>query len=240
MASVLVSIEDGVLSATLNRPEKLNALSTSLTESLLGALEAGDADAGVHVIVLTGAGRAFCTGADIGEFKDLSGERAERRGELTMRLHGVFSRVKKPIIAAVRGAALGGGAGLALASDLVVASTTAKFGYPEIRHGILPAIVMANLLRQVGRKAAFELVATGEAVGAERALALGMVNRVVKDEGLMDETMRLAESLAARQPETLFALKLLFHGVADKSLEAGLEEGRRANVAMRAMYRPEK
>ena len=147
----------------------------------------------------TGAGRAFCAGADIDEFQDLTPDhaaRVEHRAQLTMRSHLVFSKMKKPVIAAVRGAAMGGGAGLALACDLVVASENATFGYPEIKHGILPAIVITNLTRQVGRKAAFELVSTGEPMGAARALVLGAINKVVPDEKLMDEAMALAQTLA--------------------------------------------
>ena len=238
MSGVLLAEDKGrVRILTMNRPEKLNALDTALTESLLAALEAADADERISVVVLTGAGRAFCAGADIGEFKDLMGDRAERRGELTMRLHGIFPRMKKPVIAAARGAAMGGGAGLALASDLVVASENAKFGYPEIKHGILPAIVMANLVKQVGRKAAFELAAVGEPIGAHRALELGMVNRVVKDEDLMREATNLAVNLSSRAQDALFAIKALFHSVSEMPLQKGLEEGRKANVAMRAKFK---
>ncbi|HVC12636.1 MAG TPA: enoyl-CoA hydratase/isomerase family protein [Burkholderiales bacterium] len=223
---------------TLNRPEKLNALNNALTEALVGALEEAERDPAVSVVVLAGAGRAFCAGADVSEFKDLTpdqAERVERRAALTMRLHAVFSQMSRPVIAALRGAAMGGGAGLALACDLVVASENAQIGYPEIRHGILPAIVLANLTRQVGRKAAFELVATGAPLGARRAWELGAVNRVVADEKLIDEALALAATLAGHDPAALFAIKRLFHTVAELPLAAGLEEGRKANVAMRAL-----
>lgn len=226
---------------TLNRPEKLNALNTALTEALLAWLKESDRDESVSVVVLTGAGRAFCAGADIGEFKDLTPDQTARvghRAELTMQSHLVFSHMRKPVIAAVRGAAMGGGAGLALASDMVVASATMQLGYPEIRHGILPAIVLANLVRQIGRKAAFELVARGEPLTAARAYELGAVNKVVADDKLMDEALALAASLAAYDPEALFAIKQLFHKVVDLPLAEGLEEGRKANVAMRAMHSP--
>ena len=224
---------------TMNRPDKLNALNTALTEALLAWLKESDRDDGVSVIVLTGAGRAFCAGADIGEFKDFTPDQAarvEHRAQLTMQSHLIFSQIRKPVIAAVRGAAMGGGAGLALASDLVVASETMKLGYPEIKHGILPAIVLTNLVRQIGRKAAFELVTKGDPLTAARAFELGAVNKVVPDEKLMDEALALADSLAAWKPEPLFAIKQLFHKVVDLPLAEGLEEGRKANVAMRAMH----
>jgi enoyl-CoA hydratase/carnithine racemase len=223
---------------TLNRPEKLNALNTALTEALLAWLRNSDRDDAISVIVLTGAGRAFCAGADIGEFKDLTPDQAvrvEHRAELTMHSHLVFSQIKKPVIAAVRGAAMGGGAGLALACDMVVASETMKLGYPEIKHGILPAIVITNLVRQIGRKAAFELVTKGDPMGAARAYELGAVNKVVPDDRLMDEALALAAPLAASKPEALYAIKQLFHKVVDLPLAEGLEEGRKANIAMRAL-----
>ncbi len=224
---------------TMNRPEKLNALNTALTEALVAWIKEADRDDSVSVIVLTGAGRAFCAGADIGEFKDLTPDQAarvEHRAQLTMQSHLVFSQIRKPLIAAVRGAAMGGGAGLALASDLVVASETMKLGYPEIKHGILPAIVLANLVRQIGRKAAFELVTRGDPLTAARAYELGAVNKVVPDDQLMAEALALAESIAAYEPEALFAIKQLFHKVVDLPLAEGLEQGRKANVAMRAMH----
>lgn len=224
---------------TLNRPEKLNALNTALTEALLAWLRNSDRDEAISVIVLTGAGRAFCAGADIDEFKDLTPDQAarvEHRAQLTMHSHLIFSQIRKPVIAAVRGAAMGGGAGLALASDMVVASESMRLGYPEIKHGILPAIVITNLVRQIGRKAAFELVAKGDPLTAARAYELGAVNKVVPDDKLMDEALALAESLAGFKPEALFAIKQLFHKVVDLPLAEGLEEGRKANIAMRAMH----
>ena len=223
---------------TMNRPEKLNALNTALTEALLAWMKQSDRDEGVSVVVLTGAGRAFCAGADIGEFKDLTPDQAarvEHRAQLTMHSHLIFSQIKKPVIAAVRGAAMGGGAGLALASDMVVASETMKLGYPEIKHGILPAIVITNLVRQIGRKAAFELVTQGDPLTAASAFELGAVNKVVADDKLMDAALALADSLAAYKPEALFAIKQLFHKVVDLPLAEGLEEGRKANIAMRAL-----
>lgn len=236
---MLVENRGAVCILTMNRPQKLNALDTPLTEALLAWLREADRDEAVSVVILTGAGRAFCAGADVGEFKDLTPDQAakvERRAELTMQTHLVFSQMKKPVIAAVRGAAMGGGAGLALAADMVVASDTLKLGYPEIKHGILPAIVISNLVRQIGRKAAFELVACGEPIGAQRALELGAINKVVPDDKLLDAALELASKLAAFDAPALFAIKQLFHKVVDLPLGEGLVEGRKANIAMRAMF----
>jgi enoyl-CoA hydratase/carnithine racemase len=204
---------------------------------LLDGLRAADAGDTVAVVVLTGAGRGFCAGADLSEFKDLTPEKqqlVEERAELTMQLHLVFSKMAKPVVTAINGAAMGGGAGLAIAGDLAVMAQGAKLGYPETRHGIVASIVMANLVRQVGRKQAFELVALGEPLAADQALALGMVNRVVPDADLLSETLKLAEKLSNVKPEALRATKQLFHEVADLSLEEALRRGRDANKRMRA------
>ncbi len=233
--SLLAEERGAVRVLTLNRPEKRNALDTALTRALLEALRATDEDEGVRAIVLTGAGPAFCAGADLAEFKGLADPKAaEARAELTMSLHLIFSKLVKPVVTAINGSAMGGGAGLALAGDLAVMGEGAKLGYPEAKHGIVAAIVMANLVRQVGRKSAFELVALAEPIGAARALELGMVNRVVPDARLLDEAVALAERLAAMHPPAMAMTKRLFHEVADLPLEAALEKGRDANKRMRA------
>ena len=224
----------GVRILTMNRPEKRNALNTELTLGLLAALRAADADDSVGALVLTGAGRAFCAGADLAEFKDLRDPKAAgQRAELTMQLHLLFSKIRLPIVTAVNGAAMGGGAGLAIAADLAVMAEGAKLGYPETRHGIVAAIVMANLVRQVGRKAAFELVSLGEPIGADRALQLGLVNRVVSGKKLLREAIELAGKLAVVERPAMVETKRLFHQVADLPLEAALQRAREANVRMR-------
>ncbi len=219
---------------TLNRPEKRNALDTALSRALLEALRAADGDETVRCVVLTGAGPAFCAGADLSEFKGLRDpQAAETRAELTMQLHLAFSKMVTPVVTAINGPAMGGGAGLAIAGDLAVMAQGAKLGYPETKHGIVAAIVMANLVRQVGRKAAFELVALGEPIDAKRALALGMVNRVVTRAQLMKAALKLAAELAAVSKPAMAQTKTLFHEVADLPLERALERGRDANKRMR-------
>ena len=219
---------------TMNRPEKRNALNSELTQGLLDALRAADADESVGCLVLTGAGPGFCAGADLTEFKDLgAGVAGENRAELTMQLHLAFPKIRLPVVSAINGHAMGGGAGLAIAADMAVMAEGAKLGYPEPKHGIVAAIVMANLVRQVGRKAAFELVALGEPVDAQRALQLGMVNGVVGLSDLMGEAMALAEKLAAVKRVAMAQTKRLFHEVADLPLAAALERGRDTNKRMR-------
>ena len=232
MTTLLIENRGAVRILTMNRPEKRNALNSELTQGLLDALRAADTDESVGALVLTGAGQGFCAGADLSEFKDLQAAvAAENRAELTMQLHLAFSRIRVPVVAAINGHAMGGGAGLAIAADLAVMAETAKIGYPETKHGIVAAIVMANLVRQVGRKAAFELVALGEPIDAQRALQLGMVNRVSADP--LADAIALAEKLAAVKPVAMKETKRLFHEVAELALAPALERGRDTNKRMR-------
>jgi enoyl-CoA hydratase/carnithine racemase len=236
--SVLLAEDRGpVRILTMNRPEKRNALNTDLTRALLDSLREADEENAIACVVLTGAGKGFCAGADLSEFKDLVPEKqtlVEERAELTMQLHLVFSKMAKPVVTAINGAAMGGGAGLAIAGDLAVMAESATLGYPEARHGIVAAIVMANLVRQVGRKAAFELVSLGEPIDAKKALSLGMVNHVVSDSEVLLKAVSVAERLSKVEAKALRATKALFHEVADLPLEEALKRGREANQRMRA------
>jgi enoyl-CoA hydratase/carnithine racemase len=219
---------------TMNRPEKRNALNFELTSNLLSALRAADDDETVGAVVLTGAGPGFCAGADLDEFKQTTDPAAgEKRAELTMQLHLAFPGISKPVVTAINGSAMGGGAGLAIAGDLAVMAEGAKLGYPETRHGIVAAIVMANLVRQAGRKAAFELVSLGEPVDAARALALGLVNRVVPGNLLLEEALRFAEKLAGVHRPAMVETKRLFHLAADLPFGEAIERARETNVRMR-------
>jgi len=235
MTTLLVEDRGAVRVLTMNRPEKRNALNTELTRRLLENLLQAEKENSVGCVVLTGAGKGFCAGADLAEFKDLTPANqrlVDERAELTMQLHLAFSKMQKPVVTAINGAAMGGGAGLAIAGDLAVMAEGATLGYPEVKHGIVAAIVMSNLVRQVGRKAAFELVSLGEPVDAQKALSLGMVNRVARD--AVPEAVSLAEKLARMDSQALGATKALFHEVADLALGEGLERGREANRRMRA------
>jgi len=232
--SLLVENRGKVRILTLNRPEKRNALDTALTQALLKALRTADAEDGVDALVLTGAGQAFCAGADLSEFKDLKDAMAaDKRAELTMQLHLVFSKMTTPVVTAINGAAMGGGAGLALAGDLAVMGESAKLGYPETRHGIVAAIVMANLVRQVGPKAAFEMVALGEPIDAQRALALGLVNYAVPQKQVLSKALELAQKLAAVSKPAMAHTKSLFYEALDLSLEESLKRAREVNKKMR-------
>ncbi|KER67999.1 enoyl-CoA hydratase/isomerase family protein [Burkholderia aenigmatica] len=226
---------------TMDRPDKRNALNHALTTALLAALHDADRDPAIRAIVLTGAGNAFCAGADVTEFGGFvnpadsasAAHAALARAHLTTNLHRAFSQIGKPVVAAAHGYAMGGGAGLAIACDLVVAGSSLKLGYPELKHGIVAAIVMANLVRQVGRKAAFELVSLGDTLDAERARALGLVNRVVPDDAMLDTAIELAGRLAAFDAPAMAATKRLFHRVADLPLLPALDAALDTNMMMR-------
>jgi enoyl-CoA hydratase/carnithine racemase len=234
---ILIDDRGAVRVLTMNRPEKRNALNTALTQALLDALRKADADDAIGCVVLTGAGQGFCAGADLAEFKHLTPGKqhlVEARAELTMQLHLAFPKMAKPVVTAINGAAMGGGAGLAIAGDLAVMAEGAALGYPETKHGIVAAIVMANLVRQAGRKAAFELVGLGEPVNAQRALALGLVNRVVPADELLPTALQLAQSLAQVSRPAMQLTKQLFHAAADLPLRQALAKGREANKRMRS------
>ena len=226
----------------LDRPDKLNALDTPLTRALHDGLLAADADPGARALVLAGRGRAFCAGADLAEFKELT-PRNQRmvieRADLTTRTQMLLQRIGKPVVSAVQGAAMGGGAGLAIGCDMMVAATDLKFGYPEMRHSVVPAIVMTGLQRQVGRKMAFELVSLGRILGAAEVQALGLANRVCEPAALLNTAMEIAAAWAAAHPAAMAATKALFHRVADLPYEAAMAAGRDVNALMRAFREQE-
>lgn len=236
MSVLITETQGAVLVIKLNRPEKHNALNTDLTQRLFDTLKSAEAQASVHAIVLTGNGKSFCAGADTGEFTTLVPESPHAvldRADLTTALHLVFSQIAKPIIAAVHGNALGGGAGLALACDLVVMAEDARFGYPELKHGIVAAVVLANLVRQLGQKHAFELVSMADPIDGHRALELGLANKVCRHDQVLDEALAMATKLAQWSPVAMATTKRTFYRAADLSLDAALAVGRDANVMMR-------
>ncbi|MCD1619314.1 enoyl-CoA hydratase/isomerase family protein [Salipiger marinus] len=233
---VLIEDRDAIRIVTMNRPDKLNALNTALTQQLLDALLAADAAEGVRAVVMTGAGRGFCAGADLQEFKHLTPAQAgavEARADLTCRLQVAMQKMAKPVVAAVHGAAIGGGAGLAIGCDMVVVSGSLKFGYPEVKHSIVPALVMTGLVRALGRKQAFEMISLGRLIGAEEALALGLVNRVVTGDPL-PAALEIAEAWAKAEPRAMRAAKSLMYRVEDLPLDAAMLAGRDVNALMRS------
>ena len=227
----------------LNRPAKLNALDTALTQALLNALEAADTDETVRAIVLAGEGRGFCAGADLAEFRDLTPEHANRvtrRADLTCRTQSILQKLNKPVVAAVQGVAMGGGAGLAIGCDMAVAGTDLRFGYPELKHSIVPALVMTGLQRQLGRKLAFELISLGRILNANEAQAAGLFNRVVPPDQVLPEALAIAETWSTASPLAMAAAKTLFYRVADLPYDAAMAAGRDVNALMRAFREEQK
>ena len=203
--TLLVDVQDGVASVTLNRPDVRNALSATLIRELEQALAKLEADAAARVIVLSGAGdKAFCAGADLKGVGDRGTtlQARESFGGLA-RILEAMARMRTPVIAKVHGFALAGGCGLAAGCDIVVAADDAVFGLPEIKIGLLPLIVMAPILRSVGRKRGMLMILSGEQVSAREAYEMGLVSRLVPRAELSPAVDALARALAGFSPTAL-------------------------------------
>lgn len=236
MTVLNIENQDGVRVLTMQRPERHNALNTELTRGLLQALQDAGSDDDCRAIVLTGSGKSFCAGGDTTEFAGFGqdADQASARAELTASLHAVFSTVHKPIVSAVWGNAMGGGAGLALACDMMVTCADTRFGYPEIKHGLCPAIVMANLTRQVGVKRAFELVSTARMLNGHELYDWGLSARVTDTpQDTLEAAVAVARTWAGYSAQSLSATKQLFYQTLDLAFTEGLDTGRRLNIEMR-------
>jgi methylglutaconyl-CoA hydratase len=232
-----LELDAGILTATLNRPEKRNALNAALVEALHAALDRADLDPAVRVVVLRGAGKDFCAGADLEELLASADRTLAENEASALRLGSLLRRIRelpKPVLAVVQGRALAGGAGLATVCDLVLAASSAEIGYPEIQRGFVPAMVMSILRRLTGEKLALELVLTGRLLGAEEARAAGLVTRVAPDNALEREAAALAGALARSSPSALALTKQLFYQLDGLPLTDGLALGARVNAVARS------
>lgn len=230
------SLHEGILTLTLDRPDKRNALSAALVDALHAALDGADLDAEVRVIVLRGAGRDFCAGADLEELLASVELTLAENEAAALRLGTLFARMRslpKPVVAVVQGRALAGGAGLITACDLAIAGSGAQIGYPEIQRGFVPAMVMTLLRRAVGEKIALDLVLTGRVLSAGEAQAVGLVARVVPDAELEREAGAQIGELASASPSALALTKQLFYQLDGRSLDAGIALGARINALAR-------
>lgn len=233
---VLYSVADGVATITLNRPDKRNALDDETIASLKDCFARTNDEAAARVVLLRGAGKDFCAGADLSQLEkvaagsSLEENRADAMnlGELLIQMRGL----RKPIIGAVHGNAFAGGAGLATACDLVIAHEDAKFGYPEVKLGFVPAMVMALLIRSVGEKIAFELTAFGEPIGANEAMRLGLVNHVTGG-NFEKASHAYAVELAKRSGSAVRLVKELMHDIDMLSFEEAIARGADINAAAR-------
>jgi enoyl-CoA hydratase len=225
MGTILVSREGHVVTVTLNRPDKLNALNEELLMELAAALRDLMRDATLRCAILTGAGeKAFAAGADIASMSEMSAVQAKAFAELGHRVGHTLEAMHFPVIAAVNGFALGGGCELALACDFIYASENAKFGQPEVNLGVLPGFGGTQLLsRRVGAARARELCMTGDMVGAEEALRIGLVNAVVPHAELGARARAVAEKIASKGPLAVAGIKRVVVRGADVPLATANE-----------------
>jgi len=233
--TVQLAYDGRVATITLNRPEKRNAISFDLIDDLLQALD-DVAKSEAIVLIVTGAGKAFCSGLDLDNLKSLLGRSGEQNLQDSQTMVQLFRSVyefPKVTIAAVNGPAIAGGTGIALLCDFKLAVPEAKFGYTEVRIGFVPAIVSTFLLRQVGEKQARDLLLTGRLFGAEEAARMGLVSEIVPAENLMTRSRELATLLMENSPSSLRATKQLLTAHARAEIDAQIESAVRENAAIR-------
>ncbi|HZJ17543.1 MAG TPA: enoyl-CoA hydratase-related protein, partial [Chthoniobacteraceae bacterium] len=231
-----LAYDGSIATITLNRPEKRNAISYDLIDDLLGALREV-AKSPAQILILTGAGKAFCSGMDLDNLKALIGRSPEQSLEDSKTMASLFRTLydfPKPTIAAVNGAAIAGGMGLATLCDFTLAIPDAKFGYTEVRIGFVPAIVSTFLLRQVGEKIARDLLLTGRLFDAEEAKRIGLVHEVMEPDQLMKRARELAAQLLENSPASLRYTKRLLSDAARAEMDMQIETAVRENAAVRS------
>ena len=234
--TVLYRVEGAVACLILNRPEKRNALNEALIHGLKNSLQKASDDAAVRVVVISGAGSDFCSGADLGSLQKIAdGSVAENAADARslMELFVLMRQVSVPVVAAVRGKALAGGCGLASACDIVLASADAQFGYPEVKIGFVPAMVMAILRRNVSEKRAFELITRGEQIGAAEAKQFGLVNQVFADEDFESAATAYVNGFEKMSKSAVALTKTLLYQMDGMSFGDALETGVDVNVIAR-------
>jgi methylglutaconyl-CoA hydratase len=234
---VVVQVAGGVLTATLNRPDKRNAIDAPMIDELLAALERADLDASARVVAIRGAGRDFCAGMDLNELLASADHTLEQNRQAALHFAQVFismRRLPKPIVALVHGRALAGGCGLATACDLILAAESAQFGYPEVQRGFVPAMVMTMLRRTVGEKLAFDLATTGRVLDGTEAATAGLASRVYEDADFEEQAGEVLRVLAEASPSALAFTKQQFYQLDGLSFDDGLRLGADVNAASRS------
>lgn len=235
-APLVVQREGAVGWLMLNRPEKRNALNDALVAALKQGIHELNADPAVRVLALRGAGKDFCSGADLSALEKIAGASVMENLEDVDSLAELFllmRRSRKPIVAVVHGRALAGGCGLATACDLVLAAESARFGYPEVKIGFVPAMVMAILRRNVSEKRAFEMVAGGEPVSAAEAERIGLINQVFPDEEFEQRAAAYVAELSSRSASAVELCKRLLYQQDALEFGAALRAGADINVVAR-------
>jgi methylglutaconyl-CoA hydratase len=233
--TIQLSFDSGVATMILNRPDKRNAISFALLEELLAALDEVERSS-AQVMILTGAGKAFCAGLDLDELKNQLGKTHDENVEDSSRMGRIFRRIYDfplPTIAAVNGAAIAGGTGFATMCDFTLAVPEAKFGYTEVRIGFVPAIVSSMLVWQVGHKIARDLLLTARLFDAAEAHRYGLVNEVVSPDRLMPRARELAAQLMENSPSSVRATKRLINGFIAGQLDRQINEAVQDNARIR-------
>jgi methylglutaconyl-CoA hydratase len=236
---VLVQVAGGVLTATLNRPDKRNAIDTAMIDALLAMLEQANLDSAVRVVAVKGAGRDFCAGMDLNELLASADHSLDQNRKAALHFAEIFVRMRrlpKPVVALVQGRALAGGCGLATACDLILAAESAQFGYPEVQRGFVPAIVMTMLRRAVGEKIAFDLATTGRVLDGTEAAAAGLTSRVYEDTDFEEQAGEVLRVLAEASPTALAFTKQQFYQLDGLTFAEGLRLGADVNAVSRSTF----
>jgi len=229
-------VAERVATITLNRPDKRNAISSQMIADLLAALDAADGS-DARVVILTGAGKAFCAGMDLDGLRAIAEQPQHANIEDSRRMAKMFARIytfPKPLISAVNGAAIAGGCGIATLADFTLAVPDAKFGYTEVTIGFIPALVSVFLRRQVGEKTARDLLLSGRIIDAAEGLRLGLVTEIVAADALLDRTRELAAALLASSPTSIARTKRLLLKRDEAALTAEIEVAIRENADIRS------
>ena len=237
--TILVTEEDGVKTIMLNRPDRRNAMTPEMQDELIAAMEKAAGSGHTRVVVLAGAGQAFCAGLDMVHLQEMgSKSQAEHvaDAERTARLFRTLYELPKPTIALVHGAAIAGGTGLATICDFTYAAPGVKFGFTEVKIGFVPALVSAYLTLQIGDKKARGLLLTGRLFQSEEALELGLINGVIQDGHLSAHVYELAKCLKGNSPQSMAATKKLLAAQNKAWLDAAISHSMAANAEAKAMH----
>ena len=236
MSEILTAKENSIVTITLNRPEKRNALNDALINALKDTLREADKDNNLRAIIIKGAGKDFCSGADLSALQKIAESDVLENlwdAENLMELFSLIRKIKIPVIAAVYGRALAGGCGLATACDIVLAAKSARFGYPEVKIGFVPAMVMAILRRNLSEKKSFELITQGFEFSAEEAEKFGLINRVFEDESFDEDVKNYFSVYEKVSRSAVMLSKKLLYQMDAMTFDTALEVGAQVNALAR-------
>ncbi len=236
MSEIKIAEENSILTITLNRPEKRNALNDALVKSLKEVLREADSNERLRAIVIRGAGKDFCSGADLSALQKIAESDVMENladAENLLELFSLVRKIKIPVIAAVHGRALAGGCGLATACDLVLATKSARFGYPEVKIGFVAAMVTAILRRNLSEKRAFELVTQGFEFSSDEAEKIGLINRVFDDETFDNDVKKYVSVYEKVSHSAVILSKKLLYQMDGMTFETALETGAQMNTIAR-------